>query len=251
VTLLEAIAIIASGAGAGAVNTVVGSGTLITFPVLIAFGYPPVIANVSNTVGLVPGSVSGAVAYRAELAGQKARAAKLAVASLLGGTAGGIALLALPASAFKAVVPVFIAMAVLLVALQPKLSAALARRRAAGSRGHVATALVAVFVAGIYGGYFGAAQGILLIAILTIVLGETLHRSNALKNVLGGVVNGVAGCVFAIAGDVDWGVAALIAAGSVVGAQLGGRYGRRLPPSALRVLILAVGLFAIARLTVM
>jgi uncharacterized protein len=250
VTLLEAIAIIASGAGAGAVNTVVGSGTLITFPVLIAFGYPPVIANVSNTVGLVPGSVSGAIAYRAELAGQRSRAAKLAVASVLGGTAGAVALLALPASAFKAVVPVFIGIAILLVVLQPRLSAALARRRPAGSRSHVAMALVAVFVAGIYGGYFGAAQGILLIAIVSITLGETLQRSNALKNVLGGVVNFVAGCVFALVGNVDWGVAALIAAGSVVGAQLGGRYGRRLPPSALRVLILAVGLFAIARLTV-
>jgi hypothetical protein len=245
----EIICIALAGLAAGMINTVVGSGTLITFPVLLAFGYAPVTANVSNTIGLVPGSVSGAFGYRRELAGQRARALRLGAASLLGGGTGAVLLLVLPASAFKAIVPVFIAIALFLTVLQPRLNRWLiAREIAVHRRGRVIT-LVAVFATGVYGGYFGAAQGILLLAILGLALRQDLHRTNALKNVLAGLVNGVAGLYFIFAAPhVAWGPAAIIAGGSIVGAQLGARYGRRLPPAGLRALIVAVGIAAIVRL---
>jgi uncharacterized membrane protein YfcA len=245
----ELVAIALAGMAAGAINTLVGSGTLITFPVLLAFGYAPVTANVSNTIGLVPGSVSGAVGYRRELVGQRARALRFGSASLAGGITGAVLLLLLPASAFKAIVPVFIALALVLVVLQPRLVALLARREIDLERGLVLVPL-AVYLAGVYGGYFGAAQGILLLGILGAALTQDLQRTNALKNVLAGLVNGIAGVYFAIAAHVDWGPAAIIACASIVGAQLGARYGRRLPTNALRALIVIVGVFAIVRLVV-
>lgn len=247
-SLAEALCIALAGMAAGTINTVVGSGTLITFPVLLAFGYAPVRANVSNTIGLVPGSVSGAVGYRRELRGQRARALRFGSLSVSGGITGAVLLLVLPSSAFKAIVPVFIAAALVLTVLQPRLVAALARREIDLQRpGHPLTAL-AVYVTGVYGGYFGAAQGILLLAILGVALPQSLQRTNALKNVLAGAVNGVAGIYFTIAAHVDWGPAALIAGASILGAQLGARYGRRLPPNALRGLIVIVGVFAIVQL---
>jgi uncharacterized protein len=250
-TLPHALGIFGAGIAAGTINTVVGSGTLFTFPVLLAFGYPPVTANVSNTVGLVPGSVSGAIGYRRELRGQGQRAIPLAAVSVMGGIVGAILLLSLPPSAFKSIVPAFIAIALVLIVLQPRLSRALAarRRRARGHdrAGPVATA--ATFASGIYGGYFGAAQGILLLSILTLSLeGENLQRINALKVVLAGLVNLVAGVVFVFSAHVSWLAALLIAIGSTIGGVLGARYGRRLPPAALRAVIVAIGIFAIVRL---
>ncbi len=247
-SLGEVLAIAMAGLLAGAINTVVGSGTLITFPVLLAFGYAPVTANVSNTVGLVPGSLSGALGYRRELAGQRGRVVRLGTASVLGGITGAALLLVLPAAAFKAIVPAFIAIALLLVVAQPRVSALLAKRAIDPERrGGVLTPL-ALYAVGIYGGYFGAAQGILLLGILGLALRQDLHRTNALKNVLAGLVNGVASVLFIAAAHVEWGPAALIACGSIVGAQLGARYGRKLPPSALRGLIVVVGIAAIVRL---
>jgi uncharacterized membrane protein YfcA len=248
VNVLQIAAVLAAGVAAGAINTIVGSGTLITFPVLLAFGYAPVVANVSNTVGLVPGSVAGAVGYRAELAGQRQRALPLAAASLVGAVAGAVALLILPASAFKAIVPAFIAIALVLIVLQPTLSRALAthRPRTRQRAGPVATG--AVFLSAVYGGYFGAAQGIMLLSILGLALDDDLQRINALKVVLAGLVNLVAGVVFVIAAHISWLPAALIAAGSTVGGVLGAHGGRRLPEWALRVVIVAVGLAAIAKL---
>jgi uncharacterized protein len=244
----EILCIALAGLAAGTINTVVGSGTLITFPVLLAFGFAPITANVSNTVGLVPGSISGAVGYRRELAGQRGRIVRLGAMSLLGGITGAMLLLVLPGSAFKAIVPVFIAAALVLTILQPRLARALAARKLDLERpGHPLTAL-AVFATGIYGGYFGAAQGIILLAILGVALAQDLQRTNALKNVLAGTVNGVAGVYFAIAAHVDWSAAGLIAGSSILGAQLGARYGRRLPPLALRWLIVAVGISAIVQL---
>jgi len=246
----EILAIALAGLAAGTINTVVGSGTLITFPVLLAFGYAPVTANVSNTVGLVPGSASGAVGYRRELAGQGARALRLGAVSIAGGITGAVLLLVLPASAFKAIVPVFIALALVLIVAQPRLAQALAARRLGRERGHEHGPLVAlaIYLTGVYGGYFGAAQGILLLGILGAALAQDLQRTNALKNVLAGLVNGVAGVYFALVAHVDWGPAAIIACASVLGAQLGARYGRRLAPGALRVVIVLVGVFAIVRL---
>ena len=244
----EILAIAFAGLAAGTINTVVGSGTLITFPVLLAFGYPPVTANVSNTIGLVPGSVSGAIGYRRELAGQRRRILRLGAMSLAGGITGAVLLLVLPSSAFKAIVPVFIAAALVLTLLQPRLTRWLLRREIDLER-HVALLTpVAVYLTGVYGGYFGAAQGILLLAILGVALTQDLQRTNALKNVLAGLTNGVAGVYFIFAAHIDWGPAGLIAVSSITGAQIGARYGRRLPPAALRAVIVAVGVFAILRL---
>jgi hypothetical protein len=258
----HAVAIFAAGVAAGTINTVVGSGTLITFPVLLGFGYAPVVANVSNTVGLVPGSASGAVGYRRELSGQRARTLRLACASTAGGIVGAVLLLSLPASAFKAIVPVFIALALILIVAQPRLSALLAARRASAevsgkaeaddrrrARPHGGPLLLAgVFAAGIYGGYFGAAQGILLLALMSLALDDTLQRINALKVVLTGLVNLVSGIVFVIVAHIAWAPAGLIAAGSVIGGVIGARAGRKLPPPVLRAVIVVVGIVAIVRL---
>jgi hypothetical protein len=246
----EIIAIAVAGVAAGTVNTVVGSGTLITFPVLLAFGYAPVTANVSNTIGLVPGSASGAFGYRRELAGQGGRVLRLGAMSVLGGVTGAILLLVLPASTFKAIVPAFIAVAVVLTVLQPRLNRRLAERTRERPQHGGAIAPVAVYITGVYGGYFGAGQGILLLALFGVLLPQSLQRSNALKNVLAGTVNGVAGVYFVFAAHVEWAPAAIIAATSVIGGQLGARYGRRLPPDALRVLIVLVGVAAIVDLLV-
>lgn len=246
---LEALAIVVAGIGAGAINTVVGSGTLITFPVLIALGYAPLLANVSNNVGLVPGSVSGAIGYRRELRGQRSRAIRLGACSIIGGLAGAVLLLALPASAFDAIVPALIGLAVALVVLQPRLTRALAARRRHADEERRPSLLAAVAATGVYGGYFGAAQGVILISILGIAIRDEIQRLNGLKNVLAGLVNLTASVVFVIAAELDWGVAGLIAAGSIVGAMIGARYGRRLSPTALRALIVVIGVVAIVRLT--
>jgi uncharacterized membrane protein YfcA len=244
----EVLAIAAAGFAAGTINTVVGSGTLITFPVLLAFGYPPVTANVSNNVGLVPGSVSGAVGYRSELSGQRERAIRLGTASALGSITGAALLLLLPATAFKEIVPVFISGALVLVIAQPRLARVLAKPPAHPHHQGGFLTLLALYTTGIYGGYFGAAQGILLLGILGLAFTQDLHRTNALKNVLAGLVNGVAAVFFVVAAHIEWVPAAIIAGGSILGAQVGARYGRRLHPNALRALIVVVGVTAIVRL---
>ncbi|GAB3263174.1 sulfite exporter TauE/SafE family protein [Nocardioides dilutus] len=249
-SLLEALLIGLAGLAAGTINTVVGSGTLITFPTLLAFGVPPVTANVSNTIGLVPGSLSGAIGYRRELAGQRARVLRLAVASLVGGFAGGVLLLVLDEAAFEAIVPVLILLGLFLVVFQPRISAWVGRRHEAlgtGPRGLTGAWWVwpAVLLTGVYGGYFGAAQGVLLMAVMGIGIAESLQRLNAVKNVLAMLVNAVAGVLFAIVADVDWLVVALIAVGSIIGGQVGATVGRRLPDPVLRVTIVVVGLTAL------
>lgn len=250
-TPVEAGAILLAGVGAGTINTVVGSGTLLTFPTLLAFGVPPVTANVSNTVGLVPGTAAGTLAGRPELVGQAALVRRLVPASLVGGVLGALLLLWLPESAFAAVVPVLIALGVVLVVLQPRISAWVARRHAdVGGLPATGASWVrpAVLTAGVYGGYFGAAQGVLLMAILGNGVADTLNRLNATKNLLALVVNGVAALVFVALEPVDWPVAGLIAAGSVVGGLIGARIGRRLPPAVLRVVIAVVGTTAVVAL---
>jgi hypothetical protein len=310
--LLQALAIFAAGLAAGTINTVVGSGTLITFPTLLAFGYPPVLANVSNNVGLVPGVASGVYGYRSELGGQRRRLIRLGSASVCGGLVGAILLLTLPQSAFKDIVPALIGLAVVMVIIQPRLAKWVAERQraraaaampdgvggvdagaggaslvaggaslvaggagadgaamsanaegqGAGAGGAVTVAdppaaaeaiggpvlWVLVFLAGIYGGYFGAAQGVLLIGMLGIALNDSLQRINAAKNVLAGLVNGLAAVVFILATHIDWGVAGLIAAGSIIGGQVGARIGKRLPPWGLRVVIVCVGTAALIKL---
>ncbi|HUN30925.1 MAG TPA: sulfite exporter TauE/SafE family protein [Trebonia sp.] len=254
---VEALAIFGAGLAAGTINTVVGSGTLITFPTLLGFGFPPVLANVSNNVGLVPGVLSGIYGYRRELAGQRPRVLRLGLASLLGGLVGAILLLVLPQSAFKAIVPALIAVALIMVVGQPWLARQVAaRQRSRPGAGDDAEHLqlggpvvwVLVFLMGIYGGYFGAAQGILLLGLFGITFSDSLQRINAVKNVLACIVNAVAAVVFILATHVEWTAAGLIAAGAIIGGQVGARVGRRLPPWALRVIIVCVGIAALVRL---
>ena len=233
-TLLEALAVLAAGTVAGGVNTVVGSGSLITFPTLLAVGYAPVTANVSNCVGLVPGGVSGSFGYRRELRGQWRRCGILAVGTTVGALLGGILLLELPAEVFDAVVPGLILLAVALMALRPSPDI-----HEHGD--NMPAGIASSFGVGIYGGYFGAAQGIILISLLRLSFAERLQVLNAIKNVLAGIANGVAGLLFIVVADVAWGAALLIAAGSVVGAWVGARYGRRLPQESLRRVVVVYG----------
>jgi uncharacterized membrane protein YfcA len=263
VSWLDLLALLCAGAAAGLINTVVGSGTLITFPTLLALGVPPVVANVSNTIGLAPGSLSGALSMRAELAGQRIRVLRLGAASFIGGIAGAVLLLILPSAAFNAIVPILIGIGCLLVIVQRPLGRRLAARRtrlgnSAPSHGS-AWLWVGVLLTGVYGGYFGAAQGVLLLAVMGIGLNESLPRINAVKNVLALIVNGIAGVIFVVlpltpwasaGARIDWPAAVTIAVGSILGAQVGGRVGRRLPPLLYRVVIVCVGIAAIVSLLV-
>jgi len=233
---------------AGGINAVVGSGSLITFPTLLAFGVSPITANVSNNVGLVPGGASGAYGYRKELAGQWGRLLRLGTASVLGSAAGAILLLKLPAGTFKVIVPALILIACVLVILQPRLNGWLASRRREGSQHGGPVLWAGVCASGVYGGYFGAAQGVLMIGLLGIFLDEPLQRINALKNLLTFVVNGVAAIVFIALAHVNWILAGLIAVGSTIGGLVGARYGRRLPPIALRILVVIIGLVSAVKL---
>ena len=245
---LHALAIFAAGLAAGTINTVVGSGSLITFPTLIALGYAPVLANVSNNIGLVPGSLSGVYGYRRELKGQRARITALGPASLAGGLTGAVLLLLLPGSVFAHVVPVLILIALALVVTGPHLAERVAAGRGDGGAAIGPALLACVFATGVYGGYFGAAQGIILIALLSIFLEDDLQRLNASKNVLAMLVNGIASVVFIFGTSIDWKVVGIIAAGSIIGGQVGASVGRRLAPRVLRLIIVAVGLVAVVRL---
>lgn len=246
-TLIEALAIIGAGMAAGLLNTVVGSGSLITFPTLVFFGFPPLVANVSNTVGLVPGSASGVYGYRRELTGQRQRAIRLGIAAVCGALVGAGLLLALPSSTFSKVVPFLVLGAAALMATQPLLSRFVQRHRPHGaeeSKGLV----VVTFLTAIYGGYFGAAQSVLFMAFLGVFVPDTMQRLNGMKNLLALFVNVVAAAVFVVVAPVDWRAAGLIALGSIIGGQVGAHVGRRLPPQALRAAAVAVAVLVAVRL---
>ena len=250
---LGALVVIVAGIAAGAVNAIVGAGSLITFPTLLLLGYPPLVANVSNTVGLVPGTISGAIGYRRELEGQRARAKPLLVAAGLGGLTGACLLLVLPASAFTAIVPVLILVACGLVAVQPRLSAWVLERRARSGAVHAGGGpplVIGVYLTGIYGGYFGAAQGVILIALLAILVDDDLQRLNGLKNLIAVVINGIAALIFIAVAPVAWVPAILLAIGSTIGGQLGAFVGRRLSPLVLRGAIVLIGTIVAIRLWV-
>ncbi|WP_175879794.1 sulfite exporter TauE/SafE family protein [Mycobacterium sp. IS-2888] len=246
-----------AGFGAGAINALVGSGTLITFPTLVALGYPPVTSTMSNAVGLVAGSVSGTWGYRAELRGQWDRLAWQIPASLSGAMVGAFLLLHLPPTVFARVVPVLLVLALILVVIGPRIQS-WARRRAeeeGRSAGHITPArkavlVLATFGIGVYGGYFTAAQGILLVGVMGALLPESVQRMNAAKNLLTLVVNVVAAVSYTLVAfdRISWPVAGIIAAGSLIGGFLGARYGRRLSPNALRSTIVVVGLIGLYRL---
>jgi uncharacterized protein len=250
VSVWQDVVVLFAGLCAGTINTVVGSGTLITFPVLLAVGLPPVTANVSNTVGLFPGSFVGAYGYRRELEGQRNRALVLGTASVVGAIIGAVLLLTLPPGAFQAVVPVLIVLALVLVVFGKRLTTWMAERGRHTTEHTTPAMWLATMVTGIYGGYFGAAQGVLLMGFLGLMLTETMQRQNALKNVLAGLVNLVAAVVFVLTTHVDWRTAGLIAVGSILGGLLGARIGRRLSPAVLRGVIVVVGIAAIVKLLV-
>ncbi|HSP59430.1 MAG TPA: sulfite exporter TauE/SafE family protein [Ornithinimicrobium sp.] len=247
----EIVAIILAGLAAGTINTIVGSGTLVTFPTLLFFGYPPVSANISNSLGLVPGGITGAWGYRHELRTLGPMLRRLAPASLAGSVMGALLLLVLPAAAFEAIVPALIFLALLLVVLGPRLSAWAARHHAETiTPGRWVALLLGILVAGMYGGYFGAAQGVLLLGIMSILLPLGLQQINGIKNVLGMIVNLVAALVFLVVapGTVNWTIVLLISIGSLVGGVLGARVGRSMPPALLRAVIVVIGSVAIVNL---
>lgn len=252
-SVLAALGILVAGMAAGTINTVVGSGTLITFPVLVFLGYPPVVANVSNTVGLVAGGVTAVHGYRSELRGAGRTLRRLAPASLAGGIVGAVLLLVLPPAAFQAIVPVLIAMGLILVVLGPRLQRRAVERHEAGippAAWHGAALTGGVLVAGIYGGYFGAAQGVILMGLMSALSTEPIQRLNGYKNVLATVVNAVAAVTFMVVarGRIDWLVALLVGVGAFVGGVIGSRVGRRLPPLGLRAVIIVVGLVGIIKI---
>jgi uncharacterized membrane protein YfcA len=247
----EMAAVAAAGLAAGSINAVVGSGTLVSFPVLLAVGLPPVPATISNSLGLIAGNLSGAVGYRRELRGQRRLLLRLLPASVLGALTGAFLLLHLPASTFEAIVPVLIGIAVVLVAVQPALQRKLATPRSTPDRPVTGARLAGLFVGayatGTYGGYFAASQGVLQIGIFGLVLHESLQRLNAIKNVLTLTVNTVAaGTYVVVATDrIDWTAAGLLAGGSLIGGHVGARFGRRLPAGLLRTAIVVLGIIAI------
>lgn len=253
----QMIVVVLAGVAAGAINSLVGSGTLITFPTLVALGFPPVTATMSNAIGLVAGGVSGTWGYRAELKGQWSRLRWQIPASIVGAGIGAFLLLHLPEKVFTQIVPVLLVLALLLVLAGPRIQA-YARRRAQAlgrSAEHVSTARMAAlvlgtFAVGIYGGYFTAAQGILLIGVMGALLPEDVQRMNAAKNLLALLVNIVAAISYTLVAfdRISWPVAGLIAVGSLIGGWLGSRYGRRLSPAALRAVIVVVGLIGLYRL---
>jgi len=254
VTLFEGAIILIAGLAAGIINVVAGAGTLITFPVLLALGVPPITANVSNTVGLIPASIAGAHGYRRELRSQWRPVALMALFSAVGGIVGGLLLLVLPEQAFAGVVPFLLLLAAALSAIQPRVAGYVRRKAPVASAGTLLTEvdtrpltiglILGVLATGVYGGYFGAAQGVVLLALLGILWSTDMHQANGAKNVLAGVANIVSAIIFISSGTVDWRIALLIGIGSAAGGWLGARIGRRLSAPVLRTILVVVAVTA-------
>jgi uncharacterized protein len=252
--MIEAVAIFVVGVWAGGINVIVGSGALVTFPTLLLFGYPPLTANVSNNIGMVAGGVSGIYGYRRELSPNRPILVRLAPASVAGALVGAVLLLVLPAELFNAIVPALIALGLLMVVVGPSIQRRTAAAQGDGSANVLSRVLLTagIFVLGIYGGYFGAAQGILLVGLMGMILSDGVQRLTAIKNVLATLVNFVAALTFmAIATHhIDWSLVALISCGAFLGGYLGAQFGRRLPPSVLRAFIVVIGSVALVKILV-
>lgn len=246
-SLIEILAVVAAGFAAGAVNTIVGSGSLITYPVLVLLGVPPVTANIANTVGLVPGSIAGAWGYRDRLKLQRGPLAGLGSASVTGAIGGAILLTQLPKGAFVLVVPVLILAAALLVGLQPLIAG---RTRAKGNT-RWGQLTIWVGLSGVYGGYFSAAQGVILLGLLGLFLASGLQEQNAIKNLLQALVNVVAAAFFLTIGGVAWQYAGLVAIGSLLGAPVGASIAKRIPTRMFRIGIVVFGILMAAVMAVM
>ena len=256
-TVTQSLLVFLAGIAAGTINTVVGSGTLVTFPTLLAFGVPPVSATMSNAIGLVPGNVSGTWGYRRELRGQWVRLRWQIPASLAGALVGAWLLLHLPATAFEAIVPVLLVVALVLVVTQPLIQRWVKQRAAAAGREQgvmtpqrIATLVAATLITGIYGGYFAAAQGVLLVGLMGVLVQDSLQRLNAAKNLLTLLVNTVSALTYTIVAwdRINWPAVGLIAVGSLLGGFIGAGIGRRMSPVVLRSAIVALGCYAIWRI---
>jgi uncharacterized protein len=252
--MIESVAIFSAGVWAGAINVVVGSGTLVTFPTLLLFGYPPLTANVSNNLGMVAGGVSGIYGYRRELRPNRPILVRLAPASVAGALVGAVLLFVLPAHSFNAIVPALIALGLLMVIVGPSVQKHTATAQHERSESTLARVLLTagIFVLGVYGGYFGAAQGILLVGLMGMILSDSIQRLNAIKNVLATLVNLAAALTFIAFANhyIAWSVVALISSGAFLGGYLGARFGRRLPPPVLRALIVVIGSVALIKILV-
>jgi uncharacterized membrane protein YfcA len=247
VSIGEAVLVSAASAAAGVVNAVAGGGTLLSFPALLAAGLSPVTANATSTVALWPGQISSVWAYRGHIAEERRRALVLSVPSVLGGAIGSVLLLALPERSFAVAVPWLIVFACVLLALQGPIKSAVSRYPGSNHPGvHWALQLLI----SIYGGYFGAGIGILMLAAMGILVPSSLQHANALKVLLALLTNGTACVLFVLGGKVVLGVAALMAIASLVGGFAGAHLAQRLPPAAMRGFAIAVGLFAAGKLLV-
>jgi uncharacterized membrane protein YfcA len=238
---MEAGLLAAAGLAAGIVNAIAGGGSLISFPALLAVGYPTVSANVTNTVALWPGYIGGALGYRAELSGQRRRAIAFGVTSVVGALAGCLLLLVTPEGVFKALVPALIAVASLLLAVQPWLKRRLSDTERLSGRHHQVLLHAGILLGGVYGAYFGAGLGVMLLGILGVFVHDHLQRVNAVRAVLSLVINTVAFAAFALFGPVRWSAVAVMAVASLAGGFAGARVARRLSPAVLRGVIVVFG----------
>ncbi len=246
-TGLEELAVLAAGFAAGILTSTVGVASLLSFPVLLAIGLPPVVANASNTIGMTPAGLSGSFGYRQELREHPRITFLVLVLCAVGAVGGAALLLALPPGVFEAVVPWLILVTSVLVGVQPAINKRLRERRGADAPDRVHMSPATAFwagITGVYGGYFGAGSGVMMMAVLGFGLDLDLRVINALKTLAVGAANVVATVIFVFLADLDWLAIGLLAAGSVVGGYVGARIGRRLPPTLLRVLIVIVGVTA-------
>ncbi len=245
VTVSDGVVLAASAAAAGVVNAVAGGGTLLTFPALLATGVPPVVANATNTVAVFPGQLASSFAYQSHIVEERRRAIALAVPSLLGGILGAWLLLALPEKAFAVAVPWLIVFACVVLAFQGQLKLLVAH---APHANHPAALWVAQLFISVYGGYFGAGIGILMLAAMGILLPSSMQHANALKVLFSTLINAIAAVIFAVMGAVFWPQAVLMATANIAGGLVGARLAKRLPPAGMRGFAVAVGLFAAGKM---
>jgi uncharacterized membrane protein YfcA len=241
-TLRDALLVIAGGLVAGTANTVAGGGSLLSFPLLVALGLPPLDANVTNTIGITPAALGGVVGMRRELGGQRSRLLGLLPFSVVGAIAGAALLLTTPAQAFNRVVPALIVVACIVLLLQRRIATMLEGRR--GGRTWLLRA--GMLVTAVYGGYFGAAVSVIVLALLAVTVDDTMHRLNAIKVPLAGTMNLVSGIAFALFGPVHWAYALVLAPSTLVGGRIGAAAARRIPAQPLRYAVIVLGLIAAA-----
>lgn len=245
----DILLLIAAGLGAGTVNGVAGGGTLVSFPALLATGLPALQANVTSTLGIWPGYLGGVAGFRSEVREQpRRRIAVLSGAALVGAAGGSVLLLVTPGSAFRALAPYLILSACLLFVVQPVVAGWVKRRLSSLADGHLGLAATGTLLGAVYGGYFGAGLGVILLALLGLTIPEELVRTNGLRAVLSLVVNTAAALVFLVAAHIAWEDAGLLAGTSLIGGYFGARVARRLPPVVFRILVVCLGLVTAGRL---